>query len=142
MAEGGKKLDQDKPRMDLLDPLALEGLAKVLTFGAKKYDPHNWRGGIAYCRLIAASLRHIFSFLRGEDTDSESGLPHVDHAFCCLMFLSNMVKTRKDLDDRHKPVSNTFHNVVGISTNPTDYKPKSVVHGNSSGEQQLSLDGI
>lgn len=98
----GQKFDQDKPRMDLLDSLALEGLAKVLTFGAKKYVAHNWRGGISYSRLIAAGLRHIFALLRGEDTDPESGLPHVDHLGCCWMFLSNMMKTRKDLDDRYK----------------------------------------
>jgi hypothetical protein len=98
----GVKYDQEKPRMDLLDPLALEGLAQVLTFGAKKYATHNWRGGLTYSRLIAASLRHTYAILRGEDVDSESGLPHVDHLGCCWMFLSNMMKTRKDMDDRWK----------------------------------------
>lgn len=98
----GHKADQDKPRTDLLDPLALEGLAKVLTFGAKKYAAHNWRGGISYSRLIAAILRHLFGVLRGEDVDPESGLPHVDHIGACWMFLSNMMKTRPDLDDRWK----------------------------------------
>lgn len=99
----GTKYDSDKPRMDLLDPLALEGLARVMGFGAKKYNAHNWRGGIAYSRLIAAIIRHTFSILRGEDIDEDSGLPHVDHLGCCWMFLSNMMKTRPDLDDRWKP---------------------------------------
>ena len=102
MNQQGTKFDQDKPRTDLLDPLALEGLAKVLAFGAKKYAAHNWRGGITYSRLIGACLRHAFAILRGEDIDSESGLPHVDHLGCCWMFLSNMQKTRPDLDDRWK----------------------------------------
>src|ERR1700677_2308555 len=75
----GRKDDQDKPMMDLLDPIALEGLAAVLTFGAKKYAKHNWRGGISYSRLIAALLRHTFAILRGEYTDPESGLPHINH---------------------------------------------------------------
>jgi hypothetical protein len=99
----GLKYDQDKPRMDLLDPLALEGLARVLGFGAKKYASHNWRGGISYCRIVAAILRHTMAILRGEDTDPESNLPHVDHLFCNCMFLSNMMKTRPDMDDRWKP---------------------------------------
>lgn len=99
----GLKFDQEKPRVDLLDPLALEGLAKVLTFGAVKYAAHNWRGGISYSRLIAAMLRHTLAIIRGEDNDPESGLPHVDHLGCCWMFLSNMMKTRPDLDDRWKP---------------------------------------
>lgn len=98
----GTKYDQDKPRMDLLDPLALEGLAAVLTFGAKKYAAHNWRGGLSYSRLIAALLRHTFAILRGERIDPESNLPHVDHVGCCWMFLSNMMKTRLDMDDLHE----------------------------------------
>lgn len=85
--------------MDLLDPDALEGLARVLEFGAKKYSRNNWRGGISYSRLIAACLRHIFAILRGEYIDSESGLPHVDHAACCIMFLSHFMKNREDLND-------------------------------------------
>lgn len=99
---GAMKFDQEKPRMDLLDPLALEGLAAVLTFGAKKYAAHNWRGGLSYSRLVAALLRHLFAILRGERTDPESGLPHVDHIGCCWMFLSNMMKTRPDMDDLYK----------------------------------------
>lgn len=100
----GRKDDQDKLPMDLLDPLALDGLAAVLAFGAKKYAKHNWRGGISWSRLIAALLRHTFAILRGELTDPESGLPHIDHIGCCWMFLSNMMKTRADLNDLHKHV--------------------------------------
>lgn len=97
----GRKDDTEKVPLDLIDPLALEGLARVLTFGAKKYDRHNWRGGIAWSRLVAALLRHTFAILRGELIDPESGLPHIDHVGCCWMFLSNMMKTRPDLDDLH-----------------------------------------
>ena len=98
----GRKDDSEKPKMDLLDPLALEGLAQVLTFGAKKYASHNWRGGISYSRLIASMIHHLFALMRGENFDPESGLPHIDHLGCCWMFLSNMMKTRPDLDDRYK----------------------------------------
>lgn len=101
-AATGIKYDGDKLPMDLLDPLALEGLAAVLAFGAKKYASHNWRGGISWSRLIAALLRHSFAILRGEMVDPESGLPHIDHVGCCWMFASNMMKTRPDLDDLYK----------------------------------------
>lgn len=97
------KFDGEKPRMDLLDAQALEGLAAVLTFGAKKYAAHNWRGGIDNSRLIAALLRHLFAILRGEVVDKESGLPHIDHAGCCWMFLSNNMKNRPDLNDLWSP---------------------------------------
>lgn len=96
----GLKYDSEKPRMDLLDPSALEGLAEVLTFGAKKYAAHNWRGGIEYSRLIAAIYRHLNAINRGEDSDPESGLPHIDHLGCCWMFLSYFMKHRPDLDNR------------------------------------------
>lgn len=95
----GLKYDQDKAPMDLLDADAMEGLAKVLGFGAKKYARDNWRGGISYSRLIAAAFRHLYAILRGEYYDEESGLPHVDHAACCIMFLSHFMKKRPDLDD-------------------------------------------
>lgn len=100
----GTKYDADKPRTDLLDPLALEGIARVLAFGAKKYDEHNWRAGLSYSRLLGAILRHTFAILRGEDLDSESGLPHVDHLGCSVMFLSAHMKYNylKKFDDRWK----------------------------------------
>ena len=101
----GRKDDTGKSPFDLLDPLALDGLAAVLAFGAKKYTAHNWRGGISWSRLLAALLRHTFAILRGEYVDPESGLPHIDHVGCCWMFASNMMKTRKDLDDLYHPDS-------------------------------------
>lgn len=100
------KFDTEKPRVDLLDAEALEGLAKVLGFGAKKYAANNWRAGLEYNRLIGAAFRHLLAIQKGEDIDPESGLPHVDHLGCCWMFLSNMMKTRPDLDNRWKPNEN------------------------------------
>ena len=102
MSEGIKH-DQAKPPMDLIDYKATEGVAQVLAFGAKKYAANNWRNGIKYSRLIAAAYRHLGALNSGEDIDPESGLPHVDHLGCTIMFLSNMMKTRPDLDDRWKP---------------------------------------
>lgn len=101
----GKKFDQDKPRMDLLDSGWLEDVAQVLTFGAAKYGDDNWRGGIAYRRLIAAAYRHLGAINRGEDADLESGLPHSSHLSCCVMMLSAMMRDRPDLDDRYKVAS-------------------------------------
>ena len=107
MIEGGAldvglKYDNEKPRMDLLDANFLEGVASVLTFGANKYAAHNWRKGINVSRLIAASYRHLGAINRGENLDSESGLSHAYHLGCCIMFLSTMLETRPDLDDRYK----------------------------------------
>ena len=101
-SEAGVKHDGDKTRVDLLDAEWLEAVGQVLKFGAKKYAAHNWRGGIAYSRLIGAALRHLLAIMRGEDTDPESGLPHTAHLSCCVMFLHWMMIHRKDQDDRYK----------------------------------------
>ena len=93
------KKDGGKPRMDLIDPIAIRGLASVLTFGASKYSAHGWREGIPNSRLVAALLRHTLAIMDGELIDPESGLPHIDHVGCNWMFLSNQMKTRPDLND-------------------------------------------
>ncbi len=111
----GTKFDTDKPDMSLLSSLALEELAKVLTFGKHKYAAHNWRKGILISRLIAATLRHMFALLRGETYDSETGLQHAAHAMCCCMFIIETLIVRKDFDDRfviEVPVTETKISVM------------------------------
>ena len=98
----GVKYDQDKPPISLVDPEFIEGLALVLGFGANKYSPNNWRGGIQFSRLISAAYRHLGAINKGEDIDPESGLPHSYHLACCNMFLASMMKHRPDMDDRYK----------------------------------------
>jgi len=83
----GSKLDQGKPRVDLLFdgmPLALLEISKVLTFGANKYAEHNWvnvENGRS--RYLAAEGRHR---LAGEGQDDESGLLHEAHKICSALF--------------------------------------------------------
>lgn len=96
------KNDQEKVQMDLLSARWIQGVAAVLTFGAKKYAAHNWRKGILLSRLLAATLRHVFAFIGGEDRDSETGLSHLYHASCCLMFAAELMETHPELDDRYK----------------------------------------
>lgn len=105
----GQKFDQEKPRMDLLDPEFLEDVARVLTFGAAKYAAHNWRSGIHTSRIIAAAYRHLGAINKGEDIDPESGLPHAAHLGCCVQFLSWTLKHRPDMDDRWKESYNDLH---------------------------------
>jgi hypothetical protein len=89
--------------MDLVPYESVAQIAEVLGFGAQKYDAHNWRKGIAMSRLIAAAERHIGQFKDGEDRDPESGLSHLAHAGCCVLFALWMYTNRPDLDDRWKP---------------------------------------
>ena len=97
------KFDQDKLPLNLLSREALEQTAAVLKFGAEKYATHNWRKGFQWSRPLAAAMRHLHAFNDGEDKDPESGLSHLAHAMCCIMFLLEFEKTHQELDDRYKP---------------------------------------
>jgi hypothetical protein len=98
----GMKFDQGKPLMGLLSPRWLVGVAQVLTFGAKKYAAHNWAQGISYSRLYDAIQRHLNAFWDHEENDPESGISHLLHASCGMMFLYMMTIIHPELDDRHR----------------------------------------
>jgi hypothetical protein len=97
------KFDQDKLPLHLLSTEAMNQTAAVLKFGAQKYAEHNWRKGFTWSRPLSAAMRHITAFNDGEDRDPESGLSHLAHAACCIMFLLEFEKTHRELDDRYKP---------------------------------------
>lgn len=90
------KADFGKLDWSLVPFEALEGMVNVLEFGAKKYARHNWQegGGFEWTRTLAACLRHIFAFMRGEDNDPESGLSHISHAQCNLLFIAYYVRNK------------------------------------------------
>ena len=84
----GRKFDGGKLEYGLLPPLALEEVVKVLTFGAQKYDRDNWQVvPESKRRYFDALQRHVWAWKKGEQMDSESGIHHLAHAMCCLMFL-------------------------------------------------------
>lgn len=96
------KYDTGKTPFELLPAPALEAIAEVLEFGRKKYASWNWAKGFTWSRLIGAALRHLFAFARGEDRDPESGLSHLAHAGCCILFLITHERCRLGTDDRYK----------------------------------------
>lgn len=98
----GKKFDSDKLRLDLLSIPAMEGVAKILGMGAKKYGERNWQKGLKYSRVFAALLRHLFAWWNGEELDNESQLNHIHHVACNIMFLQHFVETKTGIDDRAK----------------------------------------
>lgn len=85
----GKKLDGGKAAYHLIPPRVLGDLASVLTYGAGKYAPGNWRKvPAARDRYYSAMMRHVEAWRMGQRKDEESGLPHLAHALCCLVFLA------------------------------------------------------
>lgn len=96
----GRKDDNDKPRYDLLPPEALDALARVLTFGAEKYEDRNWEKGMRWGRPYAALQRHLWAWWGGENTDPETGESHLAHAMCCVAFLLAYESRSTGEDDR------------------------------------------
>lgn len=100
------KYDSGKTDWSLMPFEAVEEINKVLEFGAKKYAAHNWTqgDGFRYTRVLNSLFRHLFAWARGEDCDPESGLSHLSHAGCNIIFLIyyNRYKDRYNNDDRFK----------------------------------------
>jgi len=83
----GNKDDQGKVRYDLLPADALDQVARVLTYGAKKYGERHWERGIEYSRFYRAAMGCLLAWWRGEELVEESGLPHLAHAACSILLL-------------------------------------------------------
>jgi hypothetical protein len=88
--------DEHKTNWSLMPFEALEEINKVLEFGASKYAVNNWQegSGFKYSRVLNSLLRHVFAFMRGEDKDPESGLSHMAHAGCNVLFILYYLKNK------------------------------------------------
>lgn len=98
MAKGVKN-DSSKPDYSLVPFGALDEVVKVLTHGAKKYDRFNWEH-VEDIRYQAAALRHISSYMQGEKYDPETGINHLAHAVCSLLFLVEFDRQNEDGDQK------------------------------------------
>jgi hypothetical protein len=96
-AKEATKFDSGKTDWSLMPFDAVEQINKVLEFGAKKYNDSGKRGkeswnwakgsGLGKMRVLNAVFRHLFAYARGEKLDPESGLSHLSHAGCGILFM-------------------------------------------------------
>ena len=87
-----KKFDGKKNRLELIEPEFILGLGRVLSFGADKYEAHNWKKATSIDdqdRIKGAMLRHMMAYIGGEKTDPETGESHLHHISCNSMFLNH-----------------------------------------------------
>lgn len=87
--EQGRKDDSAKIRYSLLPVGTVNQVVQVLEYGAStKYEINNWQKvPSARTRYYDAAMRYIDACFNGDLKDDETGLPHLAHAICCLMFL-------------------------------------------------------
>ena len=105
LKEVSVKYDAGKTNWSLVPWDSVEEITKVLEFGAGKYDPWNWaeRGGFLYSRLFNSAMRHFIAwFWKKEDKDPETGISHLAHLGCNVLFLLHYVLNDKfnNNDDR------------------------------------------
>lgn len=112
----GTKLDEGKLPWYLIPWDALIEIVKVLLFGASKYEERNWEKGINYDRLFAGVIRHLISWWNGETYDPETGLNHLAHACCGILFLlTYSIRGMYSFDNRPK-------------TEATEYSPRACAY--------------
>jgi len=89
----GQKFSKGKRDWSLLPWDTIEGVVDVLTEGAKKYSPDNWKhvpdGRTEYFNALH---RHLRKLEAGEYLDKDSGLPGTSHMLCCALFYSWLVE--------------------------------------------------
>ena len=84
----GVKHDQGKLRWDLLPILLVQEVIKVLMAGSEKYEDNNWKHiEHKYPRYWNAAMRHMTQYVTEGQNDDETGLNHLAHAICCMLFL-------------------------------------------------------
>ena len=97
----GDRFNSNKPKISLIDPDFIIGLSTALTFGAKKYGVNNWKKGLYVTESMDSLQRHLMEFMKGNDSDEESKLLHIDHAIANLMFIryfSNTIFDDRQID--------------------------------------------
>jgi hypothetical protein len=84
----GSKDDSGKAPWHLLPWDSVRQVVRVLAYGAEKYCAGGWKlVPDARERYFSAAERHLIAWQEGEDNDPESGLSHLAHSACSLLFL-------------------------------------------------------
>lgn len=97
-AYGDKKVP-----LHLVPGAASAYIAMGLKEGARKYGAFNWREtDVEAMTYVGATLRHLAAFVDGEDTDPDSGNPHLAHAMASLAILVDALESEGVIDNRPK----------------------------------------
>lgn len=102
------KFDEGKRDWSLLPWESIEEILKVLEFGATKYSAWNFcsNGGLEHQRVLNASFRHLIAYQKGEDLDPETGLSHLSHLGCNILFLLYFLKYPEKYSKDNRPSKN------------------------------------
>lgn len=106
------KLASKKVDLSLVPPASIIYEAQAMEFGGLSgmttrgvqghgYGPFNWRENKVNARVyIAAAMRHLLSYLDGEDVADDSKVHHLGHAKACCGIVLDAMETGNLIDDR------------------------------------------
>lgn len=83
------RFNEGKLEWSLIDFKQLEGMVRVLQFGAKKYDRDNWKKGLPMRQQCESMMRHLVAIMSGEVRDKETGEYHWHCIQCNAMFMGH-----------------------------------------------------
>lgn len=98
-ATGGQK-GMKLARYDLVPADPLRSLATLYGKGASKYADRNWERGYEWSKSFAALNRHLWQFWSRQDTDDETGMPHITAVAWHAFTLAEFMRTHPEYDDR------------------------------------------
>jgi predicted nucleic acid-binding Zn-ribbon protein len=99
---GETEIKNKEPADNLLPPLAMAEVERVLKHGADKFAPWDWLENNTNEEDLAASLRHLGA--KQSDRETESGLYHLAHSICRQLFVLER-KLRAEADHGDKKVN-------------------------------------
>jgi hypothetical protein len=105
-----KKYDEGKLEYDMLPNEVLEGIIKVMMYGAytKGYSKDNWKKCEDTTRYYNAARRHQEAHRAGEYYDPESGLPHVYHEACNVIFKAYLEEQKHKAKNSLKALTDNY----------------------------------
>ncbi len=108
-----------KPGLSVVPPSALLHLIGAMKNGADKYGAFNWReSSVSSTVYFDAAIRHLLSWLDGEDIAEDSGVHHLGHVMACCSIILDAAAQGKLNDNR--PTAGRFPGLCVAMTKPLE----------------------
>lgn len=96
-----ERVASPKVPLALVPPCSTIYEAMAFLDGAGKYGAYNWRSEKVRAMVyLNAAMRHIAAYVDGEESASDSGVPHLGHAKACLGIVIDAFENGNLIDDR------------------------------------------
>lgn len=97
------RYNEGKPKLSYFFhfPVVIKAIARIMEFGATKYEDGNWKlGGKPDKEYLDSMLRHLDKYFNeGEKYDQDSGCSHIAQAVWNLMALHQLNHSDEIIDE-------------------------------------------